>query len=79
MRAALLDGVPVQALCLYPILDYPGWDNDRVCAVGLFSMPDQTGERTVCSPFAEELRRQQGILETVVSPEHARAGLPDRG
>jgi hypothetical protein len=33
-------GVPVAGACLYPVTDYPGWDNDRICPTGLFGMPD---------------------------------------
>ena len=28
-------GVPIQGLCLYPILNHPGWDDDRHCHNGL--------------------------------------------
>ena len=38
-------GVPVEGMCLYPVLDYPGWDDDRHCAVGLFSNADAEGRR----------------------------------
>ena len=55
-------GVSVEGVCLYPVLDYPGWENERVCPVGLLSMPNERGQRTVCSTLARELRRQQQIL-----------------
>ena len=35
-------GIEVLGICLYPILDHPGWDDDRVCRNGLmcgFSEP----------------------------------------
>src|SRR5215211_4836035 len=54
--------VTVEGVCLYPVLDYPGWENERVCPVGLLSMPNERGQRTVCSTLARELRRQQQIL-----------------
>lgn len=28
-------GYPVLGVCLYPILDHPGWDDDRICRNGL--------------------------------------------
>ncbi|MDB5368732.1 MAG: beta-glucosidase/6-phospho-beta-glucosidase/beta-galactosidase [Roseomonas sp.] len=59
---ALEAQVPVGGICLYPILDYPGWDNERTCAVGLFSAPDEAGRRETCVPMARELLRQQGIF-----------------
>ena len=57
--AARRDGVPLEAICLYPILDYPGWSNDRPCAVGLFSSPCMDGKRAVDPDLAAELHRQQ--------------------
>ncbi|WP_342642039.1 beta-glucosidase [Rhodoligotrophos ferricapiens] len=68
VRAALASNVPVLGICLYPVLDYPGWDNDRCCEVGLFSMPDPTGRRLLCEAFAEELERQQLLIEAVRQP-----------
>ncbi|GJD66701.1 beta-glucosidase [Methylobacterium frigidaeris] len=58
VRAARATGVPVLGVCLYPILDYPGWDNDRPCAVGLFHAHDPTGHRGLDRPLAEELSMQ---------------------
>lgn len=49
---------PVQGICLCPVLDYPGWDNDRPCAVGLFSLPDQDGRRFTDPEFSRELTTQ---------------------
>jgi beta-glucosidase/6-phospho-beta-glucosidase/beta-galactosidase len=60
---AIEEGVPVHGVCLYPILDYPGWANDRTCHVGLLSNADEQGRRHVCKPLANELRRQQMIFE----------------
>jgi hypothetical protein len=59
VRAAQAAGVPVDGICLYPILDYPGWDNDRPCAVGLFSSPDASGQRWVDPEFGAEVERQR--------------------
>ncbi|TWR00294.1 beta-glucosidase, partial [Xanthomonas vasicola] len=49
---------------LYPVLDYPGWDNDRHCPAGLLGYADGHGERPLHAGLAEQLRR-----------EHARFGL----
>ncbi|PZQ16217.1 MAG: beta-glucosidase [Ancylobacter novellus] len=57
--AARKAGASVEAMCLYPILDYPGWENDRHCEVGLFGNADESGDRRLCEPFAEELERQR--------------------
>lgn len=62
VHAAQALGVPVQGICLYPILEYPGWENERHCEVGLLSVPDADGRRCVDGPLAEELARQQAIF-----------------
>jgi hypothetical protein len=62
VEIALESGVPIEGICLYPIIDYPGWDNERPCEAGLLSHPDKHGVRTACYPFAQELRRQQAIF-----------------
>jgi hypothetical protein len=60
-------GVPVEGICLYPVLDYPGWDNGRICQTGLLSMADLGGRRRPHPPLARELRRQQALLEPPLS------------
>ncbi len=61
-RAAREAGVPLEGLCLYPVTDYPGWDDGRVCTSGLFGLAGVTGERPVYAPLAEELARQQVLV-----------------
>jgi beta-glucosidase/6-phospho-beta-glucosidase/beta-galactosidase len=61
-RAARLSGVPVEGVCLYPIVDFPGWENDRACENGLWGYADDSGHRSVCEPFARELERQQALF-----------------
>ena len=31
VRAARVAGVPVEGLCLYPVINHPGWDDERHC------------------------------------------------
>ncbi len=78
VRAALEGGVPVEGICLYPILDYPGWENERPCAVGLLRAPDGEGRRGVHPPLAEELRRQRAIFAAMAGDERRRLGLVSR-
>lgn len=59
VRAARDAGVPVLGICLYPVLDYPGWENERACTVGLFSAAEAGGHRRIDRPFALELSEQQ--------------------
>jgi glycosyltransferase involved in cell wall biosynthesis len=37
VEAAIALGVPVEGVCLYPVLDHPGWDDGRYCPNGLLS------------------------------------------
>ncbi|MFC3691985.1 beta-glucosidase [Chenggangzhangella methanolivorans] len=63
VAAARKAGVSVEAMCLYPIFDYPGWDNDRHCDVGLFGNAGHDGERLICEEYAAELERQRQRFE----------------
>jgi hypothetical protein len=55
VTAAERDGVRIEAICLYPILDYPGWDDDRHCETGLLGPADASGRRPLYQPLAREL------------------------
>ena len=37
--------MPVEGICLYPVVDYPGWVDERHCATGLLGHPDAEGKR----------------------------------
>ena len=52
-------GVPVEGICLYPVLDHPGWDDDRPCPNGLLSDRNPGGPRPVFAPLAAELAAQR--------------------
>jgi hypothetical protein len=65
--AARRQGVPIHGICLYPILDYPGWDDERHCCSGLLGYPGPRGERETCGLLADELRRQMEIFRGEVA------------
>ena len=50
-------GVPVEGICLYPVADHPGWDDDRDCRNGLLSARRGPAGREVHQPLAEVLAR----------------------
>lgn len=56
--AAIEAGVPVEGVCLYPIVNFPGWTNDRHCENGLWDYADDSGHRPIFVPLAAEIRRQ---------------------
>src|SRR5206468_13086321 len=55
--ATIRNGVPLHGIFLYPILNHPGWVDDRHCYNGLWDYPDERGERKIYAPLASELRR----------------------
>jgi hypothetical protein len=76
VREALCRGLPVEGICLYPVLSHLGWDNDRYCDNGLLELESRHGRRVVHQPLARELRRQQaefGLSEVAKPSPHSRA------
>jgi len=49
---------------LYPIIDYPGWGDDRHCYSGLWGYADDEGRREIYEPLAQELAHQQQLWTT---------------
>ncbi len=63
--AAAERGVPIESVCLYPVLNHPGWTNDRHCHNGLWDYADANGGRGLYQPLARELRRQIELRSSV--------------
>lgn len=66
---ALEVGLPIEGACLYPVVDYPGWCNNRHCETGLLGLPSLDGQRSVHPPLARELLRQQARMRNLFSSE----------
>lgn len=62
-RQAIKMGVPVAGICWYPILNHPGWDDDRHCHNGLWDYCDDRGARQIYEPLAIELKLQTELFE----------------
>lgn len=71
VRLALDAGVPVGGICLYPILDYPGWDDERHCRTGLLSYAVEFGHRTSDARLSAMLAVQQAQF-AAREADHAR-------
>ena len=69
VREAIRQGVPMEGLCLYPIMSHMGWDEDRYCPNGLFEMEPRHGRRLVHAPLAQELSRQRAEFAALFSGE----------
>ena len=61
VRRARVRGVPVEGICLYPVANHFGWDDDRLCENGLLGHEVRDGTRTVHAPLQQavalEIRR----------------------
>lgn len=80
VAAARSRGVPVEGVCLYPVTDYPGWENGRLCPTGLFGDAADDGTRPVHEPLAREVALQQGKIEPGgIEARPARRLLPRHG
>lgn len=71
--AAIAAGVQLEAICLYPILNHPGWDDDRHCHNGLWDYPDDQGNREIYQPLADEIKRQQKTVDEFLRKLHVSA------
>lgn len=60
---ALQKGVPLEGICLYPIVNHPGWEDDRHCHNGLWCYADDFGIREIHEPLAEEIAAQREKFE----------------
>jgi hypothetical protein len=78
---ALRKGVPLEGVCLYPIIDRPDWNNlNQWHASGLWDLAiaaDGTMERQLNRPFAAGLRAaQDAVRESLHARRCAHAALP---
>lgn len=62
VAAAMAAGVPVEGICLYPILSHVGWDDARHCPNGMIAAFDPAAPRVEYKPLADELARQQALF-----------------
>lgn len=65
VMTAVLRGVPVEGICLYPIVNHPGWVDERHCHNGLWDYCNASGHRDIYTPLADELALQQARFADV--------------
>ena len=61
--AAIKSGIPIHGICLYPIVNHPGWVDDRHCPNGLWDYADENGERKIYRPLAEQVQHYRALFE----------------
>ncbi len=62
VKIAIERGVPVLGICLYPIVNHPGWDDNRHCKNGLWCYPNDAGKREIYEPLAVEVRKASALV-----------------
>ena len=62
VRAALRAGIPVEGICLYPVMDYPGWRDDRLCRCGLIRSGGDWRGRAVDEDLLEQVSEERMLL-----------------
>ena len=62
-RIAQSQNLPIEGICLYPIVNHPGWADNRHCHNGLWDYADDWGEREIYQPLADEINLQSRIFE----------------
>jgi hypothetical protein len=77
VHQALDSKIPIEGICLYPIVDFPGWGDDRHCETGLWGLADEHGHREIHLPLAEELIIQQDAIEEMRSSMNANLEFAD--
>ena len=63
VRRAVAAGIPVEGLCWYPIVNHPGWDDNRHLQCGLWDYAGPAGERASHDPLLAEWERQRTLLD----------------
>ena len=59
-ECSLIDdrGAAIHGICIYPIVNHPGWDDDRHCYNGLWDYADEHGKREIYTPLAVEIEKE---------------------
>ena len=62
VRVAMADGVEILGVCLYPIVNHPGWEDERHCHNGLWDYLNEENGREPYEPLLEEVRVQEAAF-----------------
>ena len=70
VRTAQSNKATIEGICLYPIVNHPGWDDNRHCRNGLWDYPDKIGRREIYAPLAQEVEIQIKKQKNFENPEN---------
>ncbi len=59
VQTALRWGIPIEGLCIYPIMDYPGWNDDRHCPAGLIRLDQNYRDRSLDPEMVLAMRNRR--------------------
>ena len=60
--AARRAGVLVEGICLYPVMDYPGWLDERHCQCGLIRSGGDWSERSLDLDLLDQIAEERALL-----------------
>lgn len=63
VQIAVSNDVPIEGICLYPVVNHPGWADNRHCHNGLWDYADRKGNREIYVPLAREIALQSKLLK----------------
>lgn len=73
VSAARAACVPVEGICLYPIIDHVGWEDEQECASGLLGRSLVDGRRPVHQPLADAIARARAAMSQETGTTFERA------
>ncbi len=65
VAAAIRRAVPIEGICLYPVMNHPGWADERHCPNGLVDYSREDFSRSVYEPLAAEIARQRARFQSL--------------
>jgi hypothetical protein len=74
VRQAQKLGADIRGVCLYPVMDYPGWDDERHCPCGLIEAAPDWIARRLRAELVEELEVQRLLFARAAGQRVAAEG-----
>ena len=62
LRAARRAGITIEGVCIYPVMDYPAWDNGRHCRCGLLQADPAWQTRRLDTALRDQMAEEQAMM-----------------